>query len=75
MVERTDHLVLEYLPRFDGRQARFEDTLRDVFLRLASIESYLATMHGDIARHGGEIESIKARLARIERRLDLADAE
>jgi hypothetical protein len=32
--------------------------------RLASIESYPATMHGDVARHGSEIEAIKARLDR-----------
>ena len=31
-------------------------------------------MHGDLARHRGEIETIKFRLDRIERRLDLADA-
>ena len=53
---------------------RFEDTLRDMSARLSSIESYLATMHGDIARHGGEIETINARLDRIERRLELHDS-
>jgi len=60
--------------RFDGRQARFEDTLRDMSARLSSIERHLATMHGDIARHGGEIETIKARLDRIERRLELHES-
>jgi len=70
MAEKTDNIILEYLRRFDGRQARFEDALRDMSARLSSIESYLATMHGDVARHGGEIESVKARLDRIERRLD-----
>jgi hypothetical protein len=71
MAGKSDNLLIEYMRRFDGRQARFEDTLRDMSARLSSIESYLATMHGDMARHGGEIETIKARLDRIERRLEL----
>jgi hypothetical protein len=71
MAGKSDNLLIEYMRRFDGRQAGFEDTLRDMSARLSSIESYLATMHGDMARHGGEIETIKARLDRIERRLEL----
>ena len=74
MVGEPENLLLEYMRRFDPRQARFEDALRDMSARLSSIEGYLATMHGDLARHGGEIETIKSRLGRIERRLDLADA-
>jgi hypothetical protein len=31
-------------------------------------------MHGDLARHRGEIETLKSRLDPTERRLDLADA-
>jgi hypothetical protein len=61
-MSEPESIVLEYLRRFDMRQARFEDSLRDMSARLASIESYLATMHGDVARHGGEIEAIKARI-------------
>jgi hypothetical protein len=55
-------------------RARFEDALRDLSARLSSIEGYLATFPGDLVRHRGEIESLKARVDRIERRLDLADA-
>jgi hypothetical protein len=74
MAEKPENLLLEYMRRFDARQARFEDALRDVSARLSSIKGYLATMHGDLARHGFEIETINSRLDRIERRLDLADA-
>lgn len=49
-----DNILQEYMRRFDARQARFEDSLRDMSARLASIESYLATMHGDVARHRDE---------------------
>jgi hypothetical protein len=45
MAEKPDSIILEYLRRFDGRQVRFEDAFRDMSARLASIESYLATMH------------------------------
>jgi hypothetical protein len=71
----SKNILLEYMRRFDARQARFEDGLRDLSARLASIESYLATMHGDAPRHGGEIETIKARPDRIEQRLDIAGGE
>jgi hypothetical protein len=74
-MSEPDNIVLEYLRRFDARQARFEDGLRDVSARLASIEGYLAVMHGDVARHGGEIEALKARIERIERRLDIVGGE
>jgi hypothetical protein len=50
--------LLEYLRRFDTRQGRVEDGLRDMWARLASIESYLATMHGVAARRGNAIEAI-----------------
>jgi hypothetical protein len=53
-MSEPDDIALEYLRRFDARQVRFEDSLRDMSARLASIESYLATMHGDVAHHGGE---------------------
>jgi hypothetical protein len=58
MAERPENLLLEDMRRFDARQARFADALRDLSARLSSIEGYLATMHGDLARHGGEIESL-----------------
>jgi hypothetical protein len=74
MAEKPENLLLEYMRRFDARQARFEDALRDISARLSSIAGYPATMHGDLALHRGEIESLKARVDRIERRLDLADA-
>jgi hypothetical protein len=73
MAEKPESILIEDMQHFDERQARFEDSLRDMSARLSSIESYLATMHGDAARHGGEIEPIKARLDRIERRLELYD--
>jgi hypothetical protein len=49
MEDDPENILLEYMRRFDARQARFEDGLRDLSARLASIESYLATMHGDAA--------------------------
>jgi len=58
MTDEPNNPLLEYLRRFDTRQGRFEDALRDIRERLASIESYLATMHGVAARHGIDIESI-----------------
>jgi hypothetical protein len=53
MVVQPDSIILEYLRRFDTRQSRFEDALRDISARLASIESYLATMHASLG--GGSL--------------------
>jgi hypothetical protein len=50
-MNEPDNIVLEYMRRFDARQAVFEDSLRDMSARLASIENSLATMRGDVARH------------------------
>lgn len=74
-MEEPTNIILEHLRRFDARQGRFEDELHDISARLASIESYLATMHGDVARHDGEVEAIKAQPVRIERRLDIVPGD
>jgi hypothetical protein len=58
MTDESNNILLEYLRRFDTRQGRVEDGLRDMWARLASIESYLATMHGVAARRGNDIEAI-----------------
>ena len=51
MAGKPENLLLEYMRRFDARQARFEDALRDISARLPSIAGYLTTVHGDLARH------------------------
>lgn len=49
------------------RVRRASKLAADVLARLALIESYLATMRDDVARHGGEIEAIEVRPAGVER--------
>jgi hypothetical protein len=66
-------LLLECIRRFDARQAGFEDALRDVSAGLSSIQGDLATLPADLARYRDELESLKVRIDRIERRLDLAN--
>lgn len=73
MVQDPHEIILDHLRRFDSRQGRFEDSLNLFGERLTSIERYLAAMHGDITEHRGEIDALKARLTRIEKRLELND--
>jgi len=51
MAEKPGNLLLEYMRRFDARQARFEDALRDMSARLSSIESCLARWSASATSH------------------------
>jgi len=74
MTEGPDNLVLQYLRRFDERQARFENDMQDLKVRMSSIESQLTTLRTDVTHVLHRMDRMDERLLRIERRLDLADA-
>jgi predicted nucleic acid-binding Zn-ribbon protein len=67
MAEAPDNIVLEYLRRFDRKLDTMADDLRDLKVRMTSVETGLAGVQRRIDR-------VEERLERIERRLDLADA-
>lgn len=80
MSDQPDTLVLVYLRRIDARLERMEDDLKDVKRRLTALEESQARMHQDIAAIRGDyaglplrMDRFDDRLARIERRLDLAE--
>lgn len=60
-----------FLRRMDAKLDRLIDDMQDVKLRLGSLEQKVAFMSADIARIDGRIDGVNARLARIEKRLDL----
>ena len=81
MSDQPDNLVLVYLRRIDERLERIEVDMRDVKRRLTALEESQARMHQDIAAIRGDYAGLQLRmdrfderLARIERRLDLAEA-
>lgn len=80
MSDQPDNLVLVYLRRIDERLERIELDMRDVKRRLTALEESQARMHHDIAAIRGDYAGLQLRmdrfderLARIERRLDLAE--
>jgi len=74
MSEAPDNLILQYLRRFDERQARFENDMQDLKVRMSSIEAQLTTLRIDVTHVLHRMDRMDERLLRIERRLDLADA-
>ena len=67
MSGEPDNIVPIYLRRLDEKVDRLLDEMRDVKVRLASVEENLAGVHRRIDR-------MDLRIDRIERRLDLTDA-
>jgi hypothetical protein len=74
MTDAPGNLVLQYLRRFDERQARFEDGVQDLKVRMSSIEQQLTTLRADVTHVLHRMDRMDERLLRIDRRLDLVDA-
>lgn len=74
MTADIDNLVLEHLRAIRADSADMKRDLRDVKARLSSIESYIATLHGDQTRTGFTIDDLVTRVERLERRSGLMDA-
>jgi len=78
MREATENLVLEHLRHIRGRVDLIADDMKEVKLRLSSLESSLSLVRREIivgdetgARQQASIDRIVERLERIEHRLDL----
>jgi archaellum component FlaC len=75
MSENKD--VLDYLreqfARVHTRFDRIDADMRDLKVRMTSVEDRIAGLHGDFANQSRRLDRIDERLDRIERRLDLVD--
>jgi tetrahydromethanopterin S-methyltransferase subunit G len=78
MTENVENLVLEHLRHIRGRVDQIADDMKDVKLRLSTLESSMSLVRREIligdetdARQQASIDRIMDRLDRIERRLDL----
>lgn len=78
MSESSESLVLEHLRHIRGRVDLIADDMKEVKLRLSSLESSLSLVRREIiagdetgARQQVSIDRIMERLERIEHRLDL----
>ena len=67
MTEETEHLLLEYMHRFDRKLNDLTDDVRELKIRMTGVEEGLASVNRRLDR-------IEVRVERIERRLELTDA-
>jgi hypothetical protein len=73
MMEETTNLVLEHLRHIRARVDGLTDDMRQVILRLGAVERHVAGLHISDVGQNAEIDLIKTRLERVERRLELTD--
>lgn len=73
MTDELTHIVLEHLRHIRARVDKIDDDLSTLTARFGVLEGHLAQHHVTEAVQTSEIDRIKIRLDRIERRLELAD--
>ena len=73
MTDDTTNIVLEHLRHIRARVDGLTDDMRQVILRLGAIERHVAGLHISDVSQNAEIDMLKTRLDRVERRLELAD--
>ncbi|KAB2940328.1 MAG: hypothetical protein K8F92_16065 [Hyphomicrobium sp.] len=74
MTEEMANLVLEQLRHIRQRVDRTDEKVDTVILRLGIIEGHVANFHVSEAGQNLEIDRIRNRLDRIERRLELPES-
>lgn len=74
MADDTDkNLMLSILKDLQSGQSRVEQGQRLTNERLGAIEHHMAGFHVSLSTYHEEIDTIKDRIARIEKRLELVD--
>ena len=71
MTEQTENLVLEYLRAMRADISTIKQDIREIKMRVASLESHIAGILGDVLRQNSRIEDLADRVERIEHRLEL----
>ena len=71
MPEAVENRILEHLRHIRARVDQVAEDMGTMKLRLSSLESQVAGLHGDNAIAHQRMDRIESRLERIERRLDL----
>lgn len=73
MSDEPDNLTLRYLRRLDEKMDRLADQVSDLSADVRGIKSHMAGFMQNEVAQDGALASIKQRLDRIERRLDLQE--
>jgi len=73
MADEVDNLVLEHLRAIRGAVGGLKDGQDRIELRLATIEAHIAAFQVSEARQNIDLDLLRQRVDRIERRLELVD--
>ena len=73
MIDQSDNMMLQILKKLQEGQSRLEAGQRQTNERLAAIEHHMAGFHVSLITYNDEMDALKSRVERIERRLELAD--
>jgi phage shock protein A len=73
MTNDTENLILEHLRAMRADIGTLKTDTRDIKARLASIETYIATMHGDQARTVVSLDDLAERVERLEHRAGILE--
>lgn len=73
MAQEPKDIVLEYLRRLDHKFDLMADDVRSLNLRMGSVERHLAGLVSSEVDQNGELDRLKLRVERIERRLELTE--
>ena len=74
MAEVSNELLYEVLKAMQDRLANIEHVQIETRTELRAIRGHLNAMQTDIANLYDSVDAVERRVARIEQRLDLADA-
>jgi len=74
MTAEIDNLVLEHLRAIRAKQDEHSDRLSNIEVQLSAMGQQLAGLTTAVYSGKSELDSLKRRVERIERRLDLRDA-
>jgi septal ring factor EnvC (AmiA/AmiB activator) len=66
-------LTYEMMKRLHGEFAEFRQDIGSMKLRMSSVEQHIGALTVDVARINADIDDIRTRLGRIEKRLDLVE--
>lgn len=77
MTDEPENLTLVFLRRLDSKIDHLGDDIRELKMRMTTVEQQIAGLAATVASHyaatSSRLDRLESRVERIERRLDLAE--
>jgi hypothetical protein len=74
MTQKPDNLVLEHLRYMRAALDEVRDDVKDLKFRVGVVERGMISVQDTLFQHSAQFDRVNARLAKIEKRLDLVEA-